>query len=126
MTREDILAGMARTYRLYRRLQLSLERKPLNRQFKNPKCKSAEKLRGKREAVQQDMVQLYNSIIQLWMMLPEVLNSELNSGGGLCAMQYAASLVKRRRRPRFLKNQPRFGFAQPEEATVSQAGVKGA
>lgn len=121
MTRDDILASMARDYRLHRRLELSLTRSPLNRQFKNPKCKSAEKLRKRRQAVLEDMAVLKGSIWTMWVRLPEVKNSPEMQMTGM-AVRYAAELAKpKKRRPKYLREQQRF--ALPEEATVSPAGA---
>ncbi len=122
MTRDEIIQGLAKNYRLWKKLSASLDKPPLNKQYKNKKCKSARKLACKREEVMDDIADTYNEMEYLWMMIPEVRQSyDLQNGQAM--EDYAAQLVKLKRRPRFLKTQLSLVVAaQPEEAVVSLAG----
>ena len=114
--RQAILADLARTYRLYRRLENSLSRPPFNRVFKNPRCKTALTLKGKRQDVLANLKGLREAIYDLFVRLPEVRQSkDLQMQG--TALRFAAELTKRKRSPRYLKSQSKLPWepAQPEE-----------
>lgn len=122
MTREEILADMARTYRLYRRKQLSLTRPPFTRFFKNPQCKTARKLVERREEIEEEMEDILYGIANLWNKLPEVRQSpELRSYER--GLAFAAELARRKRRPKYLKNQRQFAATEPVEVAISPAGA---
>lgn len=121
MTHEEILADMARTYRLYRRKQLSLLKPPFTRVFKNHQCKTAIKLAEKREEIEEDIDDLWNGLYRLWFKLPEVRQEQLKFETK--GMEFISSLAKRKRRPKYLKNQRQFAATAPVEVAISPAGA---
>lgn len=127
--RQAILADLARTYRLYRRLEASLSKPPFNRVFKNPKCKTAMRLKERRHDILSDVIDLRKAIYDQWVKLPEVRQSkDLQMAGA--ALRFAAELVKPKRNPRYMRSQSKLPWesAQPEEggqaaSAISPAGA---
>lgn len=114
--RQAILADLARTYRLYRRLEASLSKPPFNRVFKNPKCKTARSLQERRHGILSDMSDLREAIYCQWVKLPEVRQSkDLQMSG--TSLRFAAELARPKRNPRYMKSQSKLSWesAQPEE-----------
>lgn len=121
MTREVTIQAMINAYRRWKRLRASLCKPPLNRQFKNPKCKSAKKLAERREDVERRICDTYNEMLNFWHRLPEVRQ--------VCDLRYEqqmlawlAKLTKPNRNPRYLKSQMSLD-AQPEEAKYRRQGA---
>ena len=122
MTREETIQAMKKAYRRWKKLLASLERPPLNRQFKNPKCKSAKKLAERREEVEGSICDAYDEMLDCWNLLPEVRQSyDLKHEQQMLA--WLTKLTKPNRNPRYLKSQMSLP-AQPVEAVVSPAGGK--
>lgn len=129
--REQLLREMAAAYRQFRRLERSLNRPPLNRQFKNSRCKSAVRIQADRNDVLEEIESCKCKLLSWYCFLPEVRNDPSLQLTGT-ALRFAASLVQPQRCPKRMKNQQTFAAtmpgavagpgAQPEEARIAGSG----
>lgn len=124
-TREEIIDGLKKAYRKYRRAELTLTKPHLTKQFKNKRCKSALKVKQMRENATEIRDAWQQEVLWLYHLLPEVRQAvELQAVE--TAIQFAAELVRPQRRPKRMKNQLAFlepvapsRKAQPEEARIA-------
>lgn len=105
--REELLSGIAKSYREVKRLKRLLASKPLNRQFKNKNCKSAEAQYERRLEIECDIDDLLDEMKTSYRQLPEVRGGWVD-GGDRTLIEFAELLVKPVRRRRFLRGQKQF------------------
>lgn len=98
--REGIFRQMKASQREINKLVRQLQSPKLTRQFKNKCCKSAIKQMQARDAIDDQIEEHKADIIEAWDKLPEV-----RGDGRQAAWDFAVQLCKRKRVPKFMKNQ---------------------